>query len=128
VRGLFRAFVLLAQEVSLGGIQRRVERQPQLHVEMHQSDKLFDYLFLSARSMRRLKEFLLAAGIVTEETAKTFRPDVTTLCKSLPQQMVGILTREGVALDGTATIEIASYISAEQAVEQFEAEQGEGQD
>ena len=128
MRGLFRAFVLLAQEVSLGGIQRRVERQPQLHVEMHQSDKLFDYLFLSARSMRRLKEFLLAAGIVTEETAKTFRPDVTTLCKSLPQQMVGILTREGVALDGTATIEIASYISAEQAVEQFEAEQGEGQD
>jgi hypothetical protein len=41
VRGLFRAFVLLVQEVSFGGIQRRVERQPQLQVEMHQSDKLF---------------------------------------------------------------------------------------
>ena len=29
------------EEVSFGGIQRRVERQPQLHVEMHQGDRIF---------------------------------------------------------------------------------------
>jgi len=37
----FGPFVLLAQEVSFGGIQRCVERQPQLRVDMHQGDKLF---------------------------------------------------------------------------------------
>lgn len=87
-----------------------------------------DYLFLSARALRRLKEFLLSASIVTEETAKTFRPDVATLCRALPGQMVGFVTREGVALDGSPTIVIASYVSAEVAVEQYAAEQGEGQE
>src|SRR6516225_3241036 len=37
----FGPFVLLAQEVNFGGIQRCVERQPQLGVDMHQGDKLF---------------------------------------------------------------------------------------
>ena len=37
----FGPFVLLAQEVSFGGIQRCVERQPQLRVDMHRGDKLF---------------------------------------------------------------------------------------
>jgi hypothetical protein len=41
VRPLFGPFVLLAQEVSFGGIQRRVERQPQLRVDMHQGGKNF---------------------------------------------------------------------------------------
>jgi hypothetical protein len=41
VRPLFGPFVLLAQEVSFGGIQSCVERQPQLRVDMHQGDKLF---------------------------------------------------------------------------------------
>jgi hypothetical protein len=92
---------------------------------------LNDYLHLSARALRRLKEFLLAAAIVDEESYKTFHPDAVALCRSLTGKMLGVVTRESLSMvqdDGLPVIEIASYIAAGDAVEQFEDEQVEGQD
>jgi hypothetical protein len=41
-----------------------------------------DYLYLSVRSFRRLREFLLSAGMETEANSRTL--DAGALCESLP--------------------------------------------
>ena len=102
-----------------------------LNIEGQRLGILNDYLFLSVRSMRRLKEFLIAAEIVTEGTAKTFCPPADALCEMLLKKMIGVVTKESLLMtqdDGSPVIEIASYISAEAAAEQYTDEQGEGQD
>lgn len=90
-----------------------------------------EYLFLSARSMRRLKEFLISAEIVTEETYKSFKPNALELAKMLPEKILGIVTRESTTLthdDGTPVIEVAYYVPAVEALEESADEAGEGQD
>jgi hypothetical protein len=67
-----------------------------------------DYLYLSVRSLRRLKEFLLSAGMETEANSKTL--DAGALCESLPGKMVTLTTRAGLTPRGKEIIEVASYI------------------
>jgi hypothetical protein len=92
---------------------------------------LNEYLSLSPRSMRRMKEFLISADIVTEETYRTFKLDAGELVKMLPEKMVGIVTRESPSVvndDGNPVIEVGYYIPAVAAIGQAQDEAGEGQD
>jgi hypothetical protein len=92
---------------------------------------LNEYLYLSTRALRRLKEFLIAAEIVTEETYRSFKPNAGELTKMLPEKMVGIVTRASNSVindDGSVVIEVAKYVPALAALEQATVEAGEGLD
>jgi hypothetical protein len=75
---------------------------------------LNDNLFVSPRCLRRLKEFLLSAGLETEANSKSL--DARALCDILPGRLVTINTRESV-LPGTyqTVIIVASYSVRENA-------------
>jgi hypothetical protein len=89
----FGPLFLLAQEVSFGGTQRRVERQPQLRVEMQQGNKLplLGFVFHGSRhpttrwmtrklqiapirrvALRPVPDRKATAPIITSETKSTF--------------------------------------------------------
>jgi hypothetical protein len=73
---------------------------------------LNDNLFLSPRCLRRLKEFLLSAGLETEANSKTL--DVGALCEMLPGRSVTINTKETILpRTGQNVITIASYVAPE---------------
>jgi hypothetical protein len=88
---------------------------------------IHDYLYLSDRSMPRLKKFLMAAHIVNEKTYRAYELDVPAIAGSL----IGITTREStdrVNDDGDPIIEIASYLDPETAAQEYTDSIGEGQD
>jgi hypothetical protein len=69
---------------------------------------LNDYLYLSVRSLRRLKEFLLSAGLEDEASSKTL--DVGALCDVLPGRLVTLITRKTLLPGDRGTeITVASY-------------------
>lgn len=84
---------------------------------------LHDYLYLSARSMRRLKEFLMCAGIVDESNYREYKLNVSAFMGKL----VGIVTKESETMtqdDGSPLIEVAAFLDPTEAAEQHAAEQG----
>jgi hypothetical protein len=102
-----------------------------LDTEGNRIGVLNEYLSLSPRSMRRMKEFLISADVVTEETYRASKLNAGELVKMLPEKMVGIVTRESPSVindDGTPVIEVGYYIPAVAAIEQAQDEAGEGQD
>jgi hypothetical protein len=65
-------------------------------------------LYLSIRALRRLREFLLAAGL--KDDAKNTALDPVELCERLPGRHFGLLTAEGVNLVGTSRITIGQFL------------------
>jgi hypothetical protein len=65
-------------------------------------------LYLSIRALRRFREFLLAADL--PEDANNTALDPAELCGRLPGKHFGLVTQEGVHLDGTPRIMIAQFI------------------
>jgi hypothetical protein len=88
---------------------------------------LHDYLHLSPRSMRRLKEFLMSCGLVNEENYKTYELNVPSFIGKL----IGLRTKESTTMiqdDGSPLIEVATYFDPAEAAEQYASETGKGQD
>jgi AAA domain len=70
---------------------------------------LNDNLFLSPRCLRRLKEFLLSAGLEREANSKAL--DAGALCDILPGRLVTLNTTERyVSRTGEKAVIVASYI------------------
>jgi hypothetical protein len=65
-------------------------------------------LYLSLRALRRLREFLLSADL--KEDANNTALDPIELCERLPGRRFGLITREGVNLDGTSRITIGQFV------------------
>jgi hypothetical protein len=75
-----------------------------------------DYLYLSVRSLRRLKEFLLSAGLEAEAKSKTL--DAGLLCDNLPGRLVTLMTRESLRPGDRGTeITVASYMAFQSEME-----------
>jgi hypothetical protein len=76
---------------------------------------LNDYLHFSARSLRRLREFLLSAGLKAEANSKSL--NAGELCEALPGRLVTLETRTDVPLSGNPRSEtqivVGSYIVLE---------------
>jgi hypothetical protein len=80
---------------------------------------LNDYLHISPRSLRRLKEFLLSAGLKTEANSNSL--NAGELCEALPGRLVTLETRTDVPLSGNprgeTQIVVGSYIVLEPGTE-----------
>jgi hypothetical protein len=124
----------LASVVSAKFIHGYEERSPKIDLclklinpEGDQLAVLNTFLYVSPRAMRRLKSFLVAAEVVTEETYKQFKSPADQIPTLVTNKLLGVrlveLPDDGENIE--PRFEVEEFISAAIAMEAMEEEKEE---
>jgi hypothetical protein len=89
-----------------------------LNAEGERVGILNTFLYLSLRARQQLKNFLVAAGVVTEDTYKTFKKPANEIAALSVGRPVGIVTKENPPAyeGGEPTVDVRKYLAPDEAL------------